>query len=261
MGWRRCGRCGMAEAGAVPDPAARAVDVISTAPAFTAADVARLTAHHAGMPTDAMLAVLLRGELHGRVALVSSFGTESAVLLDLVAAVDRSIPLIFINTQKMFGETLAYGDRLVEHLGFTDLRVFRPDPHQLAARDAKGLRWGYDPDGCCDLRKVEPLARALAPFDAWISGRKGFQSGRAGLPRFELDAGRLKINPLADWDKARIDAHFTARDLPRHPLEAAGYPSIGCQPCTSQAQPGEDPRAGRWRHWDKTECGIHQPAF
>jgi phosphoadenosine phosphosulfate reductase len=241
---------------------ARAPDVIDTAPAFTADEVAALNARFAGRPTADMLAELLTGELKGRVAVVSSFGAESAVMLDLVASIDRSVPLIFINTQKMFGETLAYRDSLAEQLGFTDLRVYRPDPYEIARRDDKSLRWAYDPDGCCDLRKVEPLRRALAGFDAWISGRKGFQAGRAGLPRFELDEGRLKINPLADWDKAAIDAHFTARELPRHPLEAAGYPSIGCQPCTSQVQPGEDPRAGRWRHWDKTECGIHnQPAF
>ena len=241
---------------------ARLPDVISTAPAFTGDDVATLNARFAHHSAADMLIELLAGELQGRVAVVSSFGAESAVLLDLVAAVDRSMPLIFINTQKMFGETLAYRDSLAEQLGFTDLRVYRPDPYEIARRDDKSLRWAYDPDGCCDLRKVEPLRRALAGFDAWISGRKGFQAGRAGLPRFELDKGRLKINPLADWDKPAIDAHFTARKLPRHPLEAAGYPSIGCQPCTSQVQPGEDPRAGRWRHWDKTECGIHnQPAF
>ena len=241
---------------------ARLPDVIDTAPAFTADAVAALNARFAGVSAADMLAELLAGELLGRVAVVSSFGAESAVLLDLVATVDRSIPLIFINTQKMFGETLAYRDSLTEQLGFTDLRVYRPDPYELARRDDKSLRWAYDPDGCCDLRKVEPLRRALAGFDAWISGRKGFQSGRGGLPRFELDEGRLKINPLADWDKAAIAAHFTLRELPRHPLEAAGYPSIGCQPCTSQVQPGEDPRAGRWRHWDKTECGIHnQPVF
>ncbi|WP_017668049.1 phosphoadenylyl-sulfate reductase [Sandarakinorhabdus sp. AAP62] len=241
---------------------ARQIDLIDTAPAFTADEVAALNARFAGHDTAAMLAELLTGELKGRVALVSSFGAESAVLLDLVAAVDRSVPLIFINTQKMFGETLAYRDSLAEQLGFTDLRVYRPDPYELARRDDKSLRWAYDPDGCCDLRKVEPLRRALAGFDAWISGRKGFQAGRAALPRFELDEGRLKINPLADWDKAVLDAHFALRELPRHPLEAAGYPSIGCQPCTSQVQPGEDPRAGRWRHWDKTECGIHnQPVF
>ncbi|WP_310476515.1 phosphoadenylyl-sulfate reductase [Sandarakinorhabdus sp.] len=241
---------------------ARQVDLIDTAPAFTADQVAALNARFAGRPTAEMLAELLTGELKGRIAVVSSFGAESAVLLDLVAAADRSVPLIFVNTQKMFGETLAYRDSLAEQLGFTDLRVYRPDPYEIAAQDDKSLRWAYDPDGCCDLRKVEPLRRALAGFDAWISGRKGFQAGRASLPRFELDEGRLKINPLADWDKAALDAHFTTRELPRHPLEAAGYPSIGCQPCTSQVQPGEDPRAGRWRHWDKTECGIHnQPVF
>ena len=241
---------------------ARPIDVIDTAPAFTAAAVAALNARFAGVATADMLAELLTGELKGRVALVSSFGAESAVLLDLVAAVDKTVPLIFINTQKMFGETLAYRDSLAEQLGFTDLRVYRPDPYEIARLDDKSLRWAYDPDGCCDLRKVEPLRRALAPFDAWISGRKGYQAGRASLPRFELDEGRLKLNPLADWDKAALDAHFTARDLPRHPLEAAGYPSIGCQPCTSQVRPGEDPRAGRWRHWDKSECGIHnQPVF
>ena len=242
--------------------AARVLDVIDTAPAFTAADVARLTAKYAGVGTAAMLADLLTGELQGRVAAVSSFGTESAVLLDLVAAADKDVPVIFLNTQKIFGETLAYRDELAERLGLTDLRVYRPDPRLLAAKDATSLRWSYDPDGCCDLRKVEPLRRALAPFDAWISGRKGFQGKtRGALPRFEIDEGRLKINPLADWDKAALDAAFASRDLPRHPLEAQGYPSIGCVPCTSQVQPGEDPRAGRWRGWDKTECGIHEPAF
>ncbi len=242
--------------------AARAIDSIDTAPPFNAGDVARLTARYAGVGTAAMLADLLAGELKGRVAAVSSFGSESAVLLDLVAAVDKDVPVIFINTQKIFGETLAYRDTLAEQLGFTDLRVYRPDPRLLADKDATSLRWSYDPDGCCDLRKVEPLRRALAPFDAWISGRKGFQGKtRSALPRFEIDEGRLKINPLADWDKSALDAAFEPRKLPRHPLEAQGYPSVGCVPCTSQVQPGEDPRAGRWRGWDKTECGMHDPVF
>jgi phosphoadenosine phosphosulfate reductase len=245
---------------------ARVIDSIATAPPFTAADVARLTARYAGIATAEMLADLLAGELKGRVAAVSSFGSESAVLLDLVAAADKDVPVIFINTQKIFGETLAYRDTLAEQLGLTDLRVYRPDPRLLAEKDATSLRWSYDPDGCCDLRKVEPLRRALAPFDAWISGRKGFQGKtRTALPRFEIDAdvsgSRLKINPLADWDKPALDAAFEARKLPRHPLEAQGYPSVGCVPCTSQVQPGEDPRAGRWRGWDKTECGMHDPVF
>jgi phosphoadenosine phosphosulfate reductase len=242
--------------------AARQIDSIDTAAPFTADDVARLTAKYEGVATAEMLADLIAGELKGRIAAVSSFGSESAVLLDMVAAADKNVPVIFINTQKIFGETLAYRDELAEKLGFTDLRVFRPDPRLLAEKDATSLRWSYDPDGCCDLRKVEPLRRALAPFDAWISGRKAFQGKtRAALPRFEIDEGRLKINPLADWDKPAIDAAFAARGLPRHPLEAQGYPSVGCVPCTSQVQPGEDPRAGRWRGWDKTECGIHDPVF
>jgi phosphoadenosine phosphosulfate reductase len=244
--------------------AARVPDLIDTAPVFTDADAAGLADRYAGSETAATLRELLTGDLAGRVALVTSFGAESAVLLHLVAQVDTSVPVVFVNTQKTFGETLAYRDTLTETLGFTDLRVVRPDPYVLAQKDPTGLRWSYDPDGCCEIRKVEPLRRALAPFDAWISGRKGFQLGRAALPRFEIDEGKLKINPLADWDKPRLDAYFAAHELPRHPLEAQGYASIGCVPCTSVVRPGEDPRAGRWRGWDKTECGIHgggEPAF
>ena len=244
---------------------ARAPDMIDVRPRWTADDVAELNARFAGMPTAEILRAVL-AEMQGRIALVSSFGTESAVLLHLVAAIDPDVPLIFTNTQKMFGETLAYRDELSERLGFTDLRVYRPDPRLLAAKDKTGLRWSYDPDGCCELRKVEPLTRALHDFDVWISGRKGFQSGtRTALPLFELDladvAGsgpKLKINPLSGWSKDALNTYFDAHELPHHPLEAEGYLSIGCSPCTSKVQPGEDPRAGRWRGWDKMECGIHQ---
>ena len=240
--------------------AARQLDSIDVRPAFTVEDAAALQARFDGVPAQDMLRELLTGELLGRIAAVSSFGAESAVLLHMVAQVDRDVPVIFTNTQKMFGETLAYRDELSERLGFTDLRVYRPDPRLLRTKDDKGLRWSYDPDGCCDIRKVEPLRRALLPFDAWISGRKGFQaSTRRALPRFEIDEGRLKINPLVDWDKSRLDAYFDEHDLPHHPLEAQGFLSIGCAPCTSKVRPGEDPRAGRWRGWDKVECGIHVP--
>jgi len=242
--------------------ASRAIDTIDVAPPFTTADAAAMQIRFAGVPAAAMLRELLTGELAGRIASVSSYGAESAVLLHMVAQIDRDVPVIFTNTQKMFGETLAYRDALSERLGLTDLRVFRPDPHLLAARDATGMRWSYDPDGCCEIRKVEPLRRALAPFDAWISGRKGFQAGtRTAMPRFEEDEGRLKINPLADWNKTQLDGYFEEHELPRHPLEAQGYLSIGCAPCTSKVKPGEDPRAGRWRGWDKVECGIHVSAL
>ena len=243
----------------------RPIDIIDTTPVFTEADVAALNARFAGVPTQEMLRALLTGELAGRTAAVSSFGAESAVLLHMIAEIDRDVPVIFTNTQKMFGETLAYRDELSERLGFTDLRVYRPDPRILAAKDATGLRWSYDPDGCCEIRKVEPLQRALASFDAWISGRKGFQgSTRAAIPLFELDTkhpdgAKLKLNPLAGWSKDDLNAYFEAHTLPRHPLEAQGYLSIGCSPCTSIVKPGEDPRAGRWRGWDKVECGIHTP--
>ena len=262
MPGRQCGRCAMAEAALAHD-----VDMIDVRPAFTQDDVDALNARYAGVPTHVMLRELLAGDLAGRVALVSSFGTESAVLLHLVSEIDTDIPLVFTNTQKMFGETLAYRDELAERLGFTDLRVYRPDPRILAEKDRTGLRWSYDPDGCCEIRKVEPLKRALKGFDAWISGRKGFQSGtRTALPLFELDTAdaagsgpKLKINPLAGWDKTALNAYFEAKDLPHHPLEAEGYLSIGCSPCTSKVMPGEDPRSGRWRGWDKIECGIHSP--
>ncbi len=250
----RSGRNGMGEA-------ARKLDLIDIAPRFLPADAAALDAQWAGVDTVEMLRGLFAEPPFENVALVSSFGAESAVLLHLVAQIDKSVPLIFVNTQKIFGETLAYRDELAERLGFVDLRVYRPDPYLLAQKDATGLRWSYDPDGCCNLRKVEPLRRALGGFDAWLSGRKGFQGkSRLALPRFEADEGRLKINPLADWDRPRLDAYFAEHKLPRHPLEAQGYPSIGCAPCTSRVLPGEDPRAGRWRGWDKIECGIHNAA-
>ena len=245
---------------------ARKLDTLDLRPAFTLADVEAMNARFAGVPSADMLRTLLTGELEGRTALVSSFGAESVVLLHIVSTIDPHIPLVFTNTQKMFGETLAYRDEVAERLGFTDLRVYRPDPRILAERDKTGLRWSYDPDGCCAIRKVEPLQRALAGFDAWISGRKGFQAGtRTALPTFELDrehadGPKLKLNPLAGWSKDQLNAYFVEHDLPRHPLEAQGYPSIGCSPCTSKVLPGEDARSGRWRGWDKVECGIHQPA-
>lgn len=238
--------------------AARQIDRIDTAPRWRQADVDALNARFEGVEASAMLKTLLaEGEL-GRVGLVSSFGTESAVLLHLVAQADRDVPVIFVDTLKMFPETLDYRETLVTRLGFTNSHVVTPNAEVLAAKDENGLRWSYDPDGCCAIRKVEPLKRAKDGLDTWISGRKAFQSvTRQNLPRFELEDGRLKINPLGDWDKAALEAYFEAHDLPRHPLEEQGYLSIGCEPCTSKVKPGEDPRAGRWRGWDKVECGIH----
>ncbi|MDF0543567.1 phosphoadenylyl-sulfate reductase [Sphingobium sp. H39-3-25] len=238
--------------------AARIIDVIDSRPAFVQADADALNARFEGVETLPMLRALFSEGRLGHVAVVSSFGTESAVLLHLIAQADKSVPVIFVDTLKMFPETLAYRETLIDTLGFTDSRAVTPDAAMLAKKDETGLRWSYDPDGCCAIRKVEPLARAKNGLDAWISGRKAFQSvTRQNIPRFEIEDGRLKINPLGDWTKADLEAYFEAHDLPRHPLEAEGYLSIGCEPCTSKVQPGEDPRAGRWRGWDKVECGIH----
>jgi phosphoadenosine phosphosulfate reductase len=238
--------------------AVRRRDVIDVSPGFTQADADALTARFADVDTQTMLTAVLRERLAGDVAVVSSFGTESAVLLDLVAQADPATPVLIVDTLKLFPETLAYRDELVERLGLTDVRPVQPDPAVLAAKDATELRWSFDPDGCCEIRKVIPLRNALLPFDAWITGRKAFQAkSREAMPRFEAEDGRLKINPLADWTKDDLDRHFGEHELPRHPLEAEGYLSIGCVPCTSIVKPGEDPRAGRWRGWDKVECGIH----
>jgi phosphoadenosine phosphosulfate reductase len=242
----------------------RVRDRIDTAARFTEGDAIRLNNLFRGTDVHDMLRSVIADRLAGELAVVSSFGAESAVLLHLVAEVDPSVPVIFLETHKHFPETLAYRDALVARLGLTRLLVVEPDPVALATRDDTGLRWSWDPDGCCDLRKVRPLAAALASFDASITGRKGFQSAtRSGLPRFEIDRtdaqGRLKINPLANWSPAEIAAYFVAHDLPPHPLVEEGYPSIGCSPCTTRVMPGEDPRSGRWKGWDKTECGIHGP--
>ncbi|WP_315760418.1 phosphoadenylyl-sulfate reductase [Sphingomonas sp. Y38-1Y] len=240
------------------DAALRRIDRIDVAPRFTAADALRLNNLFRGRDTAEMLRVVLGEQMVGDVAVVSSFGAESAVLLHLVAQADRSTPVLFLDTGKHFAETLAYRDDLVARLGLTDLRILTPDAEMLEKRDGTGLRWSYDPDGCCEIRKVAPLDKAMVGFDASITGRKAFQAAtRANLPRFELDGDRLKINPLITWTREDLEAYFARHDLPAHPLVAQGYPSIGCAPCTSRVAPGEDPRSGRWKGWDKTECGIH----
>ena len=205
-----------------------------------------------------LLRPMLETEFAGRIALVSSFGAEAAVLLQIAAEIDRHLPVIFLDTGKLFGETLRYRDQLVKRLGLTDLRVIRPVEAEVTAADPEGVLWDSDPNGCCGVRKVEPLRRALAGFDAWISGRKRFHGAlRTFLPVIELSGAKIKINPLARWSKLRIEEEFARHGLPRHPLEADGFLSIGCLPCTGRVAPGADHRAGRWAGREKTECGIH----
>lgn len=196
-----------------------------------------------------------------RIALVSSFGAESAVLLDMVASVEPATPVIFLDTGKLFAETLAHRRELCALLGLTDVRHVRPDPDDLAAHDPAGDLVTREPDLCCHLRKTEPLDQALDGFVGWITGRKRFQGGaRADLPLVETEpaTGRLKINPLAHWDLEDLRHYRRLRQLPLHPLVPQGFASIGCRPCTTPTRPGEPPRSGRWRGLDKLECGIHR---
>lgn len=221
--------------------------------------VAGLNARYRHHGATAVLEHALRDRDVGRVALVSSFGAESVVLLHLLSVISPHTPVMFIDTEMLFPETLAYQKTLAEKLYLTDIRRLTPAPGRLAMDDPDGTLHQFNTDACCALRKTEVLERALEGFDGWITGRKRFQAGtRAAVDFFEADGdARLKINPLAHWGRDDLEEYIINNRLPRHPLVAQGYPSIGCAPCTSPVKPGEDPRAGRWRGSEKTECGIH----
>jgi phosphoadenosine phosphosulfate reductase len=208
-------------------------------------------------PQD-VIAAALKTVGRDRLALVSSFGTQSAALLKVMADVDPAIPVIFLDTGWLFEETLAYRDTLIAKLGLRDVRSIKPSEETLSREDPDRDLWFSNPDACCRIRKVEPLQRALQPFDAWINGRKRFQGGlRTDIAVVEQDGARLKFNPFANVSREAIEAIFASADLPPHPLSASGYLSVGCMPCTSRSSPDEDERAGRWRGRPKTECGIH----
>ncbi len=196
--------------------------------------------------------------LGDKLALVSSFGAESAVLLHLVAQVKPDMPVLFLDTGMLFGQTLDYRKNLAAKLGLTGVRDLRPAFNDLAVADPKANLWQTDTDACCHIRKVLPLDKAITEFDGWITGRKRFHGGdRLSLPVVEHADGKIKFNPLANWGKAELDAYMAEHDLPAHPLVAQGFPSIGCWPCTNPVEEGQDVRAGRWQGSDKTECGIH----
>lgn len=209
---------------------------------------------------EALLRPLIEQVFKGKLALVSSFGTESAVLLHQIAQIDPSLPVLFVNTRKLFGETLRYRRTLEQRLGLTGIRELSPTPEAETENDKDGLLWRTNNTACCGFRKVQVLEAGLKPFDAWITGRKRYQATtRIELPLFEVADGRIKVNPLAGWSREDVEAYLDRHDLPRHPLEEDGYPSVGCMPCTDRVAAGEDIRAGRWRGLDKTECGIHLP--
>jgi phosphoadenosine phosphosulfate reductase len=222
--------------------------------------VAALNARYRHHGAVAVLDRALHDPDLGRVALVSSFGAESVVLLHLVSVVAPSTPVLFIDTRMLFPQTLQYQRDLAESLDLRDIRVIRAGLPDLAGTDPDNTLHQVNTDACCTLRKTVPLERALSGFDGWITGRKRYQgTTRAALDFFEVEdnTGRIKVNPLAHWGREDVADYMLNNRLPRHPLVAQGYPSIGCAPCTSAVKPGEDERAGRWRGSDKTECGIH----
>lgn len=221
--------------------------------------VAQLNARYAHHSAADVLVHSLDDPQVGQTALVSSFGAESVVLLHMVSVVDRTTPVLFLDTEMLFPETLEYQRQVADRLGLTAVKVIRPDREQTFVRDVNNRLHAHDPDACCSIRKTQPLLNALEPFDAWITGRKRYQGGnRAEMTFFEAEgAARIKINPLAHWLPKDVQDYIQNNRLPCHPLVAKGYPSIGCLPCTTRVAADEAQRAGRWRGQGKVECGIH----
>ncbi len=198
-------------------------------------------------------------EFGDQMCLTCSWQRQSSVLVHMVSELGLDVPVVELDTQLFFKETYETRDRLVVRYG---LKLERPEVisvAQQAVREGPNL-WETEPDRCCHIRKVEPLERALAPYDAWISGIRREQSpSRAGALKAEWSEryGVWKIQPLADWDAKRVQAYIHVNEIPYNPLHDAGYPSIGCIPCTRPVREGEEERAGRWAGSDKLECGIH----
>lgn len=223
-----------------------------------AARAVQLDAQHGGRTPQAIVELAALDEFAGGVAAVSSFGADSAVLLHMIAQVDRATPVIFLDTGKHFGETLDYRDALAADLGLTDIRIVAPEEAALDRGDPDGALHLRDTDACCAIRKVEPMARGVESFHAWFTGRKRFQAAtRAALPVFEAVGIRIRVNPLARWTTADLADYMRLHKLRENPLVAYGYLSIGCFPCTQPVKPGQDARSGRWAGQAKTECGIH----
>lgn len=194
----------------------------------------------------------------GEVCLVSSFGAESAVLLHMLSELSAQTPVLFLDTERLFDETLTYQRELADRLGLENVQIIRPEPAHLEADDPDDELYRRNSDLCCHIRKTLPLIKALRPYKVWMSGRKRHHGGlRAALKRVEIQDGKLKLNPLYDWSAERLESYVTRHNLPRHPLVASGYRSIGCLPCTAPVGAHEDARAGRWAGQAKTECGIH----
>jgi phosphoadenosine phosphosulfate reductase len=237
-------------------------------PSVTQASLSRLQTFYGHLEAEELLRVMIKDEFKDRIALLSSFGADSALLISMVAKIDPATKILFLETRKHFTQTLEYVEQLKTQFGLTNLIYLTPNPKLIQNIDKEGTLWNSQPNRCCWLRKVEPLDRGIKEhgIEAVITGRKSYQTeDRSNLPSIELDEkGIFRINPLITWDKHKIRAAFEAEHLPQHPLVAEGYLSIGCEPCTRPVKAGENERAGRWAHTaempggeQKTECGIH----
>ena len=221
--------------------------------------VIALNAKFTGSDAQEVIEHALNAPEIGRTALVSSFGAESVVLLHMVSHVNKAAPILFIDTEMLFRETLEYQKTVADELGLEKVQTIKPEREDVFLRDNSNRLHTTKPASCCALRKAEPLARALENFDGWITGRKRFQGGqRTQIELFQSDGdSRIKVNPLAFWAPEDMQTYIANHRLPKHPLVAKGFPSLGCAPCTSRVVKGEPQRAGRWRGQQKTECGIH----
>lgn len=221
-----------------------------------------LNARLNGLTPQEILRIAIHEDFAGDIVLSSSFGADSAVLLHMVSEIDPNLPVLFLDTDRHFFQTLQYRDELAKRLGLTHIVNLKADVAEAADEDSRGTLWRTHPDACCDLRKVRPLNRYMEAYGAWISGRKRHQSAtRTHLPVVEWDGRHFKVNPLAAWTQADIDVYFVEHDLPPHPLVEQGFPSIGCFTCTKPVAAGEDARSGRWAGTEKVECGIHNPIY
>ena len=245
-----------------PDPA----DAGRRAPAYRKRALDARKAQADGLADeleDAEPDVILRRALEaygGRIAAFSSFGAEAALGLKLLADIAPNTPVLFLDTKRHFPQTLSYRDQLTEQLALTAVQIIEPDEDEAAAEDWDERLYARDSLACCALRKVRPLTHALGPFDALITGRKRHHGGaRRSARAVEFDGERVQINPLAFLSVDQIAERFEAADLPRHPLVADGYASIGCWPCTAPADRAGS-RDGRWAGQERTECGIFDPA-
>ena len=197
----------------------------------------------------------------GRVVFATGFGAEGCVLIDVIARLGLDIELLTLDTGLFFPETYALWRRLEERYGVT-IHAIRPaETVEEQARSHGERLWERAPDRCCALRKVAPLEAALAGRSAWVTAiRRDQTKNRTASHAVEFDLrhpGLVKVNPLVTWTSADVAGYVRTHDVPTNPLHDRGYPSIGCEPCTSPVATGEDPRAGRWRGREKTECGLH----